>query len=167
MILTHNHLHIGGKSAPKFLFLNMILEELIYFERQHLKAADPLDLQLAQIYRFFSGFPPLSMEKLKFFVVLLKERQAEEKSYEGLMPFKLTFIFLLFMLICSFLALKGLSLFTEMKKELLLASMVLSFLWIMMLIQLICSRKRLKYHLLIRVLESHIAKTSADYPRSS
>ncbi|WP_413671022.1 hypothetical protein ACEN9X_14475 [Mucilaginibacter sp. Mucisp86] len=138
----------------------MIVEELIYFEKQQLKPADPLDVQVSKIQAFFSGFPPVSLEKLKFFVVLLKERQAEEQRYQGFSLYKLISVFLVVSAIISALAFRGGSPFQEIRMGFLMGSMILAVLWIFLLMQLIHSKKNLKYQLLIRVLESHIAKIS-------
>ncbi|UOE48734.1 hypothetical protein MTO98_30505 [Mucilaginibacter sp. SMC90] len=138
----------------------MIVEELIYFEKQQLKPADPLDVQVSKIQAFFSAFPPVSLEKLKFFVVLLKERQAEEQRYQGFSLYKLISVFLVVSAIISALAFRGGSPFQEIRMGLLMGSMILAVLWIFLLMQLIHSKKNLKYQLLIRVLESHIEKIS-------
>jgi len=138
----------------------MIVEELIYFEKQQLKPADPLEVQLSKVQTFFSGSPPVSLEKLEFFVVLLKERQAEDRPYEGFNFYKLISVFLVVSLIISALGFRGLSPFQEIRTELLLGSMALAVLWMFPLVQLVRSKRNLKYQLLIRVLECYIAKMS-------
>ena len=128
----------------------MIVEELIMFEREHLKYNQSFETQLSLTKKFLSKFPPLNSDKLKLFIDMLKEDQSK-LSYRHFSKNYLVLLLLSIVLI-SFMSMLSIRLYG-------LGRSVFKLLLILIIVSLatttfgIRRRKKQKHKLIIQVLE--------------